>query len=578
MESVNSTKNLLDENIVVSIEDTPPPTKVPPSPLPTPAHFDIQRFRNLGSVPHLLHWLLGLPLAIAMVLVPLLLVQIPLIHGGYSFFALTPPSEPVWWVETLRVVLLVGMTYLAHNLANLVMTGVTYAVFRLGRQNGEVSLLVRRRVKKWLELRKWWALAWAACTLAIGAKVLYPLPHITINTNALTQQENATAQLWTEQVIAYMTRSPQFFVTRVCYAIAVIISFLVLEKCIVQQIAIYYHATALGERIADNDFGLRVVRRLRSDVSRQHGPVPLDENGDPLTGPFLWKHLAPGETMRVADLQGWLPAAEAERLWTLLDETETGDLNQADFIRAIDRLYGDRESLDRSISDQTRVIGQLDQILMGLFMFIGILLALAILDVSLKMILSFLTATIGSLVFIFGGTIKKVSESIVFVIFTHPYDVDDRIILSDTGYLVKEIGIWTTTLSGPGGRLTYINNCQIKGEGIVNLRRSPSMSEKVVVSVRPSVERAAIDRMDAMMSEWVQENRRDYLGYCLKGIQVVDREHMEIEFTLEHRTNFQDGGLKDKRTRQFMFKLKEVLNACGIGLSPSFTGGGSSAT
>ena len=77
--------------------------------------------------------------------------------------------------------------------------------------------------------------------------------------------------------------------------------------------------------------------------------------------------------------------------------------------------------------------------------------------------------------------------------------------------------------------------------------------------------------LEKRLNEFIKANTRDYVPpIMLKSYRFIDKDHMAIEMTLNHRANFQNGDLKDSRTKNFMLFLKEAVAECGIEFAPSY--------
>ena len=59
-----------------------------------------------------------------------------------------------------------------------------------------------------------------------------------------------------------------------------------------------------------------------------------------------------------------------------------------------------------------------------------------------------------------------------------------------------------------------------------------------------------------------------YTNTVIKSVKLVDRDRMELVIGLNHKSNFQNLELKNKRSKEFMLYLKEALTALNIKLSP----------
>jgi small-conductance mechanosensitive channel len=87
---------------------------------------------------------------------------------------------------------------------------------------------------------------------------------------------------------------------------------------------------------------------------------------------------------------------------------------------------------------------------------------------------AFLTISISlwaGTLFAIGGVVKNLIESIVFLFFTHPYDVGDRLIIDGETLNVKEFGLMSTTFTRWDGSEIYSPNIVLAASNIHNVKR-----------------------------------------------------------------------------------------------------------
>ena len=221
------------------------------------------------------------------------------------------------------------------------------------------------------------------------------------------------------------------------------------------------------------------TRRLSSGKIGDASPENLGE--------FLFDAICPtgSEIISANDLHGYLPDADIEKYFEMLDPEAHGDLRRSEFSLAVRHFFEEREALSRTVTDQTRIINKVDRLLLVFFVFVWIIAAMIVFNVSATTAL----ATIGSagvaFTFVFSSAARTAFESIVFVIFTHPFDVGDKVLIKNEIYVVKELGLWSSTFYGPGRRITYITNSVLRSQMIVNVRRSPLQNEVITIKVHP---------------------------------------------------------------------------------------------
>ena len=217
------------------------------------------------------------------------------------------------------------------------------------------------------------------------------------------------------------------------------------------------------------------------------------------------------EVISANDLRGYLPEADVEKYFEMLDPEAHGDLRRSEFSLAVRHFFEERDALSRTVTDQTRIINKVDRLLLVFFVFIWIIAAMIVFNVSATTAL----ATIGSagvaFTFVFSSAARTAFESIVFVIFTHPFDVGDKVLIKNEIYIVKELGLWSSTFYGPGRRITYITNSVLRTQMIVNVRRSPLQNEVISIKIHPLTSSDHLQALEKRLNEFIKANTRDYV-------------------------------------------------------------------
>jgi small-conductance mechanosensitive channel len=538
-------------------------------------------FQGDDDAPLWLQLFLHLVLCFATLIIPLLLYSYDAVAKPYSLMASEPPVQAHLPLEIIRWIIFLAMAYLGFVLTNLIAIGITYAVYCYYRIRGrEVTGKMQNLINHMLFLRVYVARFVASLVLLFTAFALFPL---SINEQNMVffdfggkgrKEANVeeTDQVMSGLAFADVFRkyssghSVQFFVNRAAASVFVLCGLVLVEKIIVQKIAATFHYRAFGKRIEDNKFGIKMTKKLRAMVLR-HGSATTEAD----LATVVFQGVCPQNrtAITVADIALFTLAADAERYFHLIDLEATGEMSRDQYIRSINRLLHEQESLRLAVLDQNHVVRKLDKLFL---VFTTILVAISwmsLFQVSTQTVLAALGGIGVILTIASMGTVKTAFESIIFVIFTHPFDVGDRVIIRNDQYIVRELGLWSSTFEGPGNRLTYIANSRLRAEMIINTRRSPFQSEVVKFSILPSTPTDAIRALEARLLSFLRQNPKDYVPkVVVGGFQITDKESMHMVVPIFHRGNFQDEELKDLRTRNFVLYLKETLTECGITLSP----------
>lgn len=515
--------------------------------------------------------LLGTPLVVALVVIR------NTTDKYYGLFADSPPKNPNFWMELIRWFIMAASAYVSYGLTLL---AISIGMWLLNRASSKVvdrdepPHRVGQLITGVMGLRTNIALAVSALVLTLMAFLLFPL---SVDEKERLELLRVGKEKGPEAAatLVQASLSLQYAVTRACTSILIATILVLLEKVIVQRIAVLFHYHSAAARITDNNFQLKMTRKLkRALVDTRRLSTAKAQEADPSTvGALLFDAICPtGEdAISAKDLQGYLPANDVDRYFSMLDPEAHGDLRRSELALAVKHFFEERDDLTRTVTDQTRIVYKVDRLLLVFVSFAIVAAAMFVFNVPFTTALATIGSASVALTVVFSSAARTAFESIVFVIFTHPFDVGDKVMIKNDFYVVKELGLWSSTFYGPGRRITYITNSVLRSQMIVNVRRSPLQNEGITIKILPSTPQERLQALEAKLNDFLRANSRDYVPpLMLKGYRFIDKDHMAMEMLLQHRSNFQNGELKDARTKNFMLFLKEAVAECGIEFAPSY--------
>ncbi len=541
------------------VKSLPPPGKVQLDKF----NWTHGRFRDEG-VPMWMSSGMQILLASVMVLGPMILVYGKLIPNTYPLFSMISPVKPDILTEILRFILFIGCPLFIYTALQAVICFIpwfTYSTYKASRT--EVHEILRTKIEELLHIRVYFGYAVSGIILVLVSQLLYPYPV------PVSDSGEKKVDLSINSVIGiiqgYLQKPYQYYVSSFSFGSGVISIILLLEKLMILYVGRKYHSHGLANRIQTNKFGRKVTKSLK-DYFLKMNPELKSKNWD--DGMIIYQTIGK-EKIGKEDFHQYMDDHEADRYFMILDPDNAGSLTQDEFLSAIDNLFIEQSAIDRAFLDQTRIVGRFDSLLMIFVYFIGFVILWIAFDPSIQGIVVILFGFSGSMAFVFQDTARSAFNSIVFVLFTHPFDADDSIIVDNVLYIVHELGLWVSSYITTSGQLVYIPNKSLVGKPIINLRRSPIMTEMIMVSVLPTVSKDKVKNLEAKLLEYLRANSRDYVpSIFVRGCKITDHEHMTLEFALTHRSNFNDQVKKDFRTRKFVLHLRECLEQLKIELSP----------
>jgi len=158
-----------------------------------------------------------------------------------------------------------------------------------------------------------------------------------------------------------------------------------------------------------------------------------------------------------------------------------------------------------------------------------------------------------------------VLTSIIFLFIKHPYDVGDRVDVEEESYTVKEIRLLSTIFLDNHNTLVQAPNNVLNDKFILNIRRSPVMSETFPFDVAFDTTFEQVEALRDKMLAFVKEQRRDFLpSFDVVVVDIPDQEKMSLTAEIKYKSNWQQGALKVKRRNKWICALKQSMSELSI--------------
>ncbi|KAI9168345.1 hypothetical protein H9P43_007717 [Blastocladiella emersonii ATCC 22665] len=270
---------------------------------------------------------------------------------------------------------------------------------------------------------------------------------------------------------------------------------------------------------------------------------------------------------RVLTLDHFLPYYEgddaaAREAFNLFDIDNNGDTTYAELVDAVQAIYSDCADLAKARALLAVVLAKLDRAFWVFSVLCSAVLICVVWGMDLGRVLVPLGSFLVALSFAFGSTVRSMFESVVFVFSTHAYDVGDRVFVDGMNLVVREIGILSTTFERWDGHLIYQSNVELQRKTIVNVRRSPPMTEPIEVQVAFDTSAAKIAALEDRLNAFLRTHRRDYRdapGLFVQVFEIENVNRVKLVIFLDHRSNWQDARKRWQRRSKFVAALKDAM-------------------
>lgn len=262
----------------------------------------------------------------------------------------------------------------------------------------------------------------------------------------------------------------------------------------------------------------------------------------------------------VVEVFGPAHKAEAEECFAALDKDGNGDVSLDEMILTITEFGRMRKTLNHSMHDVDQAIRVLDGLLMVIASVIGVLAFLSFVTSGLHTIITTGASALLSVSFAFSATAAEVLGSCVFLFVKHPFDIGDRVEVSDKPYIVERISLLFTLFRNvKDNRLTQIPNNILNSLWVDNFTRADAMHEQITVSCAFDTTFAEIETLREELEAFVRDkdNSRDFqpdINIEVLGVgETMDK--VQISVDIRHKSNWANEVVRATRRSKFMCAL-----------------------
>jgi len=246
---------------------------------------------------------------------------------------------------------------------------------------------------------------------------------------------------------------------------------------------------------------------------------------------------------------------KAKALIKLFRPDRKGFLTKLDFVNSIDDVYKDLRLFRASLANSSSIDNSLALIINIVFFVVAIIVVLLIMGFKTwEPILSF-SAFFFSFSFMFGPASSKYFEGILLIFIRRPYDIGDKIALSDpeqdtsasgsSTWFVEKVTLFTTTVRfATTNEVATYSNGSLARLRIINAKRSPKAIVYVYMKFGSGVSYQMIKVYQTAIENFVKSRPREWAQ--LNGFRAtrVEMELNYIEYVIvaTHREMWQNVG------------------------------------
>ncbi|KAI9713287.1 MAG: hypothetical protein M1828_001460 [Chrysothrix sp. TS-e1954] len=259
---------------------------------------------------------------------------------------------------------------------------------------------------------------------------------------------------------------------------------------------------------------------------------------------------------------------EAEESFDILDRDMNGDISLDEMVLTIAEFGRERHSIASSMHDVDQAIKVLDLLLCTVVFVVVCFIFVAFLNHSFVTTLATTGTALLSLSFVFSATCQEVLGSCVFLFSKHPFDIGDRVEITNQQMIVQHISLLFTVFKKVAtNQVVQIPNIVLNTLWIENVTRSKAMQEQLTINVDYGTSFEDVQALKTEMVKFVtsKENNRDF--YPEIDIQVMDvsgLDKMQLMLQVLHKSNWSNETIRAARRSKLMCALVLALRRVPI--------------
>ncbi|KUI53374.1 hypothetical protein VP1G_00590 [Cytospora mali] len=250
---------------------------------------------------------------------------------------------------------------------------------------------------------------------------------------------------------------------------------------------------------------------------------------------------------------------EAEECFEAVDADQNGDISLDEMVRKVVEVGKERKAIGNSMKDIGQALAVLDSILLFCVVLIVVFIFLSFFNSSFVTTLASAGTALLSLSFAFSVTCQEFLGSCIFLFVKHPYDVGDRVDISDEQLIVEKISLLYTVFTRIDNmKIVQTPNIIVNNLWIENVTRSKAMKETIELNISFDTSFEDIELLRLEMEKFVRhpDNARDFQPDFSIGIGSVNNcDKLTLQIVVKHKSNWHNETVRATRRSKFICAL-----------------------
>lgn len=493
------------------------------------------------------------------------------------------------YMEYLRYCLFLALALVSYTIVDwLVWCVPRWILWLLNGLGQPLSAAAKRRICYFDGAHFWIVIClWIVALAIVGGSLLYRTTFLGTVGSSLFGAAPKTAATALQALTSI--KDLPFYFERTILVLLVYFILQAVGKYLTELIAANFHQMAFGDRVSDLNYRFQVITKLYGSV-RNPGGKKVQLLGDPgdthllpdrkdelsserkaqELAEDLFQRMVPSnrEYLTIDDFTNYFEQEDLQDAFKVFDRAGNGDPSADEIREAITEVYRERHAVERGLANNHQAIKKLDSLIMLTAIFFTLTFAIPIFELgaaAIMVIFGILWTAVG---YLFQNTAKTVFESVVFVFVEHAFDIGDRVMVDNEYLTVERVEIFTTIFRRWDGTAVYIPNANLANKNIYNIRRSPTQSDQIDVSLAGGTSIQKIWELRDKLAEFTQSEPKDFMGPLNIMDFIAEGDKIKLQLLVEYKSNFQDSAVSAARRNKFMAMLKQVVADLNIEYYP----------
>lgn len=266
--------------------------------------------------------------------------------------------------------------------------------------------------------------------------------------------------------------------------------------------------------------------------------------------------------LEIEDFKEYFPN-DYELVYTYLTDSESIEdakfLTAKTFINRAKELYLKRKDMQKTLIDRDYIFNMLDSLVHVVVLYVALIILCLIFEINYKVYLVGFGSTLLTFSWIFADTIKKIFICFVFVLLIRPYEIGDRVVITNEILKVQKINLLHTTFLNRNKSVIYLANDFLFSAPIINFARSSMQCIEIEITPNNQVTLNEAKKIEEAARSKIQE-----ISKYFSNLEMNLKTDAKVGFLVYLKRNLQDEASLNRRKSTLMKIFDDVMEEVGV--------------